>query len=206
MSQPNVRRLSRPTVHAWPCLCSSGFSCNIIQSTRTTHVHDALRRAVPVRMCALRMRVGHGAQERLRFNRAWKVSIIYTWLVKTLHSVLSSFAFSCSRLALLASTVPWLCCIFFLNAANRRLRSVLDSAKCVRCRWPTALFYLSSIVKKRRSSLSSNGSITRLGIRYSPAHDVSSSVCTWAQIDIPERDRQVCTYIARIDPSFKASC
>jgi len=26
------------------------------------------------------------------------------------------------------------------------------------------------------------------------------------QIDIPERDRHVCAYIARIDPSFKASC
>ena len=32
------------------------------------HVHDALRRATPVRMCALRMPVGHGAQERLQLN------------------------------------------------------------------------------------------------------------------------------------------
>ena len=30
--------------------------------TRTTHAHDALCRAVPVRMCALRMRVGHVEQ------------------------------------------------------------------------------------------------------------------------------------------------
>ena len=41
---------------------------------------------------------------------------------------------------------------------------VLDSAKCVRCRGPTALSYPSSIVKKHHSSLSS---IARLGIRYS---------------------------------------
>ena len=53
--------------------------------------------------CALRMRVGHvelrrqklvRARERLQLNRAWKVSIIYTWLVKTLHNVLSSFELS----------------------------------------------------------------------------------------------------------------
>ena len=52
---------------------------------------------------ALRMRIGHvelrcqklvGAQEQPRLNRAQKVSIIYTWLVKTLHNVLSSFALS----------------------------------------------------------------------------------------------------------------
>ena len=37
---------------------------NVSQNlTRTMHAHDASRRATPVRMCALRMRVGHGAQE-----------------------------------------------------------------------------------------------------------------------------------------------
>ena len=60
--------------------------------------------------------------------------------------------FSCFRLSLLASTVPWL---LFLNAANHRLRSVLDSAKLVHCGGPTAFSYPSSIVKKRCSSLSS---------------------------------------------------
>ena len=60
--------------------------------------------------------------------------------------------FPCFRLSLLASTVPWL---LFLNAANHRLHSVLDSAKLVRCGGPTAFSYSSSIVKKRRSSLSS---------------------------------------------------
>ena len=63
--------------------------------------------------------------------------------------------FSCSRLALLASTVHWLRCFLFLNAANCWLRSVLDSAKPVRWRGPTALSYPSSVVKKRHSSLSS---------------------------------------------------
>ena len=73
-----------------------------------------------------------------------KVSIIYT---KTLHSVLSSFTLSLVLLpSLIASTVHWLRCFLFLNAANRQLRSVLDSAKHVRCVGPAALSYPSSIV------------------------------------------------------------
>ena len=147
--------------------------------------------------CALRMWVGHvelrfqklvRARERLQLNWAWKVSIIYTWLVKTLHNVLL-LHFSCSLLALLASTVHWLCCFLFLNAANRRLHSVLDSAKHVCSGGPAALSYPSLIVKKRRSSLSS---IARLGISahlvsISPwvnARDawVHTATCMWAQI------------------------
>ena len=72
------------------CMLQQSFS----NTTRTMHAHNALRRSTPVRMCALRMRVDHGAQEWLWLNRTWKVSIIYTWLVKTLHSVLSFFALS----------------------------------------------------------------------------------------------------------------
>ena len=45
------------------------ISLNFPAITRTTHAHDALRRAAPVRMCVLRMQVGHGAQGRLRLNR-----------------------------------------------------------------------------------------------------------------------------------------
>ena len=61
---------------------------------------------------------------------------------------------SCSLLGLLASTVATLTSSFlFLNAANRRLRSVLDSAKHVRCGGPGALSYPSSIVKKRRGQI-----------------------------------------------------
>ena len=184
-----------------------GLDLSLICRIRTTHVHDDSRRAAPVHMCALRMRVGLGAQERLQLNRTWKVSIIYTWLVKTFHSVLFSFCtFSCSRPALLASTVPWLRCLLFLNAANHRLRSVLNSAKRVRCRGPTALFYWSSIVKNRRSSLSS---IIRLGIWYSPARDVEF-LCIHASANWHSRAWQtrtyIRTYIARIDPPFKASC
>ena len=63
----------------------------------------------------------------------------------------------------IASTVHWLSCFLFLNAANCRLRSVLNSAKHVCCTGPAMLSYLSSIVKKCCSSLSS---IARLGIQY----------------------------------------
>jgi len=58
------------------------------------------------------------------------------------------WTFSCSLLALIASTVHWLRCFLFLNAANRRLCSVLDSAKHIHCGGPAALSYPSSIVKK----------------------------------------------------------
>ena len=135
------------------------------------HAHDASCSTVPVRMrmCALRMRVGHveqmsklvRAQEWLRLKRTRKVSIIYTWLVNPPQHDFFFCAFSCSLLALLASTVHWLHCFLFLNAVNRQLDSVLNSAKHVRCGGPAALSYPSSIVKKRRSSLSS---IARLGI------------------------------------------
>ena len=91
--------------------------------TRTTHAHDASRRAAPVRMCALRMRVGHGAQERLRLNRTWKVTIIYTWFVKTLHGVLSSFALS----LVLACPLSFYC----------TLTSLLSLSQC---RKPSAAF------------------------------------------------------------------
>ena len=116
------------------------------------------------------------------------------------------WTFSCFRLALLASTVPWL---LFLNATNCRLRSVLDSAKRVRCGGPTALSYPSSIVKKRRSSLSS---ITSGYARHSRTVSVHMTyefrdvrVLWRVQIDIPKRNRHVRTYIAKIDPSFKPS-
>ena len=98
------------------------------------------------------------AQEQLGLNWAWKVSIIYTWLMKTLRSVLSSFILSLVfflPLALLASTVHWLCCSLFLSATNSQLRSVLDSTKHVHCGGPPALYYPSSIVKKHHSFLSS---------------------------------------------------
>ena len=107
--------------------------------------------------------------------------------------------FSYSSLALLASTVHWFRCFLFLNAANRWLRSVLDSAKHIRCRGPAALSYPSSIVKNCHSFLSS---IARLGIHY-PRVSVqctwtwrlSSSACTWAQIDITEHNRHVRTHV-----------
>ena len=69
--------------------------------TRSTHAHHASRRAVPVRKCALRMRMGQVEQgvtnnlvRRTTVESNMKASIIYTWLVKTLHNVVSSFALS----------------------------------------------------------------------------------------------------------------
>ena len=126
---------------------------------------------------ALRMRIGRHveqrcqklvrAQERLRSTVESNMKSEHNLYLACEDSPQRAFffwTFSCSLLALLASTVHWLCCFHFLNAANRRLRSLLDSAKHVCCGGPAALSYPSSIVKKRRSSLSS---IARLGsIRY----------------------------------------
>ena len=97
---------------------------------------------------------------------------------------------------------PYICVCFcfreeiFLGHQPGFTCIVLDSAKHVRCGGPAALPYPSSIVKKRRSSLSS---IARLGIRY-PRESVHVThefiyTCTWAQIDIPERDRHIHTYV-----------
>ena len=60
-----------------------------------------------------------------------KVSIIYTWLVKTPQHAFFFSIFSYSLLALLASFVHWLRCFLFLNVANRRWRSALNSTKHV---------------------------------------------------------------------------
>ena len=69
---------------------------NSKELTRTTHAHDASRRAVQVRIVhAVELRCQKLVRARgLQLNRASKVSIIYTWLVKTLHNVLSSFELS----------------------------------------------------------------------------------------------------------------
>ena len=72
-----------------------------------------------------------------------KASIFYTWLVKTLHNVLSSFAISLVLFCLLGLGF-FLHCILFLSVANRRLCSALDSTKHVRCGGAAALSSLSS--------------------------------------------------------------
>ena len=135
------------------------------------------------------------------------MSIIYTWLGKTPQHAFFFCTFSCSRIVLLASTVPSLRCFLFLNAVNCRLHSVLDSAKHVCCGGPTALSYPSSIVKERRSSLSS---IARQGIQYSPVsvHVMYEFLCMKRERKLTflsVTDTYVRTYIVRIDPSFKAS-
>ena len=139
------------------------------------------------------------AQERLWLNRAWTVSLIYTWLVKTIHNVFSSF--SCSLLALITSTVHWPWCFLFLNAANRRLCLVLDSAKHIHCGGPAVLSYPSSIVKKRCSSLSS---IARLGILAHPVSSWVSARDAWVHLRVVSANwdswawRQTCTYIQNV--------
>ena len=90
--------------------------------------------------------------------------------------------FSCFCLALLASTVPWL---LFLNATNRWLHSALDSAKRVRCGGPTALSYLSCVVKKYRSSLSSIAS----GYAMHPRPHTCQ--CTWRMSSVMYEFRDV---------------
>ena len=84
------------------------------------------------------------------------------------------WTFSCSLLALLASTVHWLCCYLFLNAANHRLRSVLDSTKHVHCGGLAALSYPSSIVKKRHSSLS-----RPCPLSFKARHISASGISSW---------------------------
>ena len=73
-------------------------------------------------------------------NSSWPLSNCYLKILG-----LCMCMFSCSLLALLASTVHWLHCFLFLNAANSRLRSVLDSVKLVRCGEPAALSYSSPL-------------------------------------------------------------
>ena len=63
--------------------------------TMTTHVHDALRRTMSLHIahadkpCGAEMSGICQSSERLRLNRAWNMSVIYTSLVRTLHNVLS---------------------------------------------------------------------------------------------------------------------
>ena len=103
------------------------------------HVHNASCCA----MCMSELKKDYGWIEHESVYLPWEDSpqCAFFW------------ALSGSLLALLASFVHWLCCFHFLNVANRRLRSALNSAKHVRYRRPVALSSASSIVKKRRSSL-----------------------------------------------------
>ena len=81
--------------------------------TRTMHAHDASRRAAPVRMCAMRMRVGHVEQMSEISNSSRTTTVEPN--MKSEHNlylacedlrVFFFCTFSCSsRLALLASTV-----------------------------------------------------------------------------------------------------
>ena len=129
---------------------------------RSTYLHYALCRASAsayVSIVHAGWPCGAGVRKLVRaqglwLNRTWKASIIYTWLVKTLHIALSSFAFSLVLFlqpqALLASIVHWLASLLSLSQclSQCRLRSALDSAKHVPCGGPAALSSLPFIVKK----------------------------------------------------------
>ena len=80
--------------------------------TRTMHAHDASRRAAPVRMCAMRMRVGH-VEQMSEISKSSRTTTVKPNM-KSEHNlylacedlrVFFFCTFSCSsRLALLAST------------------------------------------------------------------------------------------------------
>ena len=99
--------------------------------TKTTHAHDASRHAVPVRMCALCTQIAQMSQIS-QSSRATTVESnmknernLYLACEDSSQHAYFFCTFSCSLLALLASTVHWLHCFLFLNVANRRLCSVL---------------------------------------------------------------------------------
>ena len=133
-------------------------------------MHDASHRTVPVRIAHVDRPCGAEMSEISRSSRTTTVESSmkseHTLYLACKDSPQCAFFFELSLVLFLhfiASTVSLhcLCCFLFLNATNRQLRSVLDSAKHIHCGGPAALSYPSSIVKKRRSSLSS---IARLGI------------------------------------------
>ena len=105
-------------------------------------------------MYTLRMWVEHVEQCHKLFSPSsrrntvesnMKESIIYIWLVKTLHNVLFSFALSLVLFlpSWLLLYIDFVRCFLFLSVANRRLRSGLNCAKHVHCRWPAALSSVS---------------------------------------------------------------
>ena len=143
-----------PLNSLFPCLPISQHEFTEYFITRTTQAHDVSRHAAQVRMCALRMRVGH-VEQMSEISQSPRTTTVES-NTKSEHNLYLACedspqrafffcTFSCSRLALLVFTVYWLGCFSFLNAANRRLCSVLDSAKRVRCGGPTALSYPSFI-------------------------------------------------------------
>ena len=121
-------------------------------------MHDASRCAMPMCMCALRMRMGqvevviNNLVRRTMVESNLKASIIHTWLVKTLHNVLSSFTLSRSLLPSCTCTLTSL-----LSLSQRHQLTIgcvqHSTPQHVHCGGPAMLFSLSSIVKKRRSSM-----------------------------------------------------
>ena len=116
------------------------------------------------------------AQEGLRLN----VSIIYTWLVKTLHNMPFSFAL------LLFSSCPL---GFF-----RTLTSLLSLSQCCQ---PSATF--STQLRKTRTLRRTSSTVLRAlhcqEAPFFPSCPRPPPSVHVSQIDIPERDRHVCTHV-----------
>ena len=176
--------------------------------TRTTHAYDTshhskhhaawMGRATQVSGIVRLV----GVQRTVQKNGNVK-SEANTWLVKNLQYVLSTSdsTLSCSSVPLLASTAGWLLCLFFLE---------LPAVGCVQ---HSTIHGLSSantyVAKGQPCCLPYHPSSCIARIRYPAlpqAHKHQLTFRAWPQIDIPKCDRHMHTYIARTDPSFKASC
>ena len=114
--------------------------------TKTTHVHNASHCAMPVRIAHVGRPCGAEMSEISQSSRTTMVESsmksehnLYLACEDSPQHAFFFWTFSRSLLALLPSTVHWL--RNFLNAANRWLHSVLDSAKHVRCGAPATLPY-----------------------------------------------------------------
>ena len=157
---------------------------------RSTHAHDVSCHATWVN------------SRTTTVESNMKVSIIYTWLVKTLHNMLFLLHF----LLFSSSFLGYFCTVTSLLSLSQChqhwLCSALNSAKPVgHCGGPAALFFASSIVKKCHSYLPSTSIVSACDAWVSErAHK-----CKWVQIDIRDCDRHIHTYV-RTMREFKALC
>ena len=129
---------------------------------------------------------------RERLNRASKVSIIYTWLVKTLHSVLSSFELS------LVLFLPSMLLLYIDFVAFSF--SMPPTVGCVQYSTPQ-----NTYVVEDQPLCPTRPQLSRSAVLPCPpslvhisASGILGSQCMWrmrVQIDIPECDRHVSTYV-----------
>ena len=140
------------------------------------------------------------AQERHRLNQTWKCisglwrfSTTCTWLVKTLYNVLFFFTLTGSLPAFLALFVHWLCCFPF---------SMSPTVGCIQHSTPQNMYVVEDqpccpqrLPLSRTSIVPCPPSLGILARQCTTHEFLSVHICTWVQIDIPERDRHVRTYV-----------